>query len=72
VLANGDYAICLPGSGYTEGTRERLTLARDLGDFDVCSGLAVLDREETAAELLNLAAHDCACARAHFEADRVA
>jgi hypothetical protein len=59
ILSNGDYAICMPGGGYTEGTEERVALSHDLGEFDVCSGLAVLDQEQTAADLLTVAARAC-------------
>ena len=61
ILGNGDYAICMPGSGYTEGTQERVALANGLGQFDVCSGLAVLDAERSARELLQVASEDCQC-----------
>ena len=59
LLSNGDYAICMPGGGYTEGTQERVSLSHNLGDFDVSSGIAVLDNEQTAAELLRAAAEAC-------------
>ena len=58
VLDTGDYAICMPGRGYEEGTRERVVLNHSLSDFGVKTGLVILDDEETASELLNVAAHD--------------
>ena len=59
LLSNGDYAICMSGRGYTEAARERVTLERLLRSFDVYSGLAVLDEESTAAELLSVATREC-------------
>jgi hypothetical protein len=59
LLSNGDCAICMPGCGYTEGTLERVALARDFGDYHVSSGLAVLDQEQTAADLLQVAVQAC-------------
>jgi hypothetical protein len=63
LLSNGDYAICMPECGYTEGTHERVALTHSLRDFNICSGLAVLDQETSATELLDVAAHVCTCAR---------
>ena len=59
ILSNGDYAICLPDSGYTEGAIERIAMARGLNESAVVSGLAVLDQEETAEELIHIAARAC-------------
>ncbi len=59
LLSNGDYVICMPGSGYTEGAMKRTALNRALAGFDVTSGLAVLDQEQTASELVAVAVRDC-------------
>ena len=49
----------MPGSGYTEAAMERSLLLHALSGFNACSGLAVLDEEETAAGLIGVAMRDC-------------
>jgi hypothetical protein len=67
ILSNGDYAICMPGSGYMEGADERRALADRLGDFGVCSGMAVLAEDETAADFLRVATGACVDSQAHAQ-----
>ncbi len=59
LLANGDYAICMPDSGYAEAASESSALVHALSAFGACAGVAVLDEELTAKALLESAARDC-------------
>ena len=73
LLSSGDYAICMPSRDFTVATQARVALERAMTGLGAQAGLAMLDEELTAAELLNVSAHACMrSAHACFEESNAA